>query len=317
MLSVFDIFKVGLGPSSSHTNGPMLACYTFLNENNFLISKIESIKITLYGSLSLTGKGHYTDLACIYGLLGYAPYNVVPNKIKPLFKEVNEKFKLLLNKEKYIKFNPNTDIIFSNKTLDYHQNSMKIDLLDKNQINLKSGIYYSTGGGFIVNEDEIKESSNTLKESIQNPLYNFSTGADLEKQSVENNISIEELVFQNELSSLSKKDIEEKINLIWNVMNSSIETGLHTTGVLNKKLGVVRRAPEMYTQLQNISLSKDPLTLMDWINTFAMAVSEENASLGKIVTSPTNGSAGVIPAVLKYYDKFIKKLTIKELKTFF
>lgn len=317
MLSIFDVFKIGLGPSSSHTNGPMLACATFLEHNKDILPNIYSIKVDLYGSLSLTGRGHYTDRAVIYGLLGFPPDKVYPTLIQKDFLQVIEHHNLLLGRHHDIHFDPTKDIIFNSTSLKYHANGMKISAFNKKLEFLKSQVYYSTGGGFIATEEELKAGIK-VRDTIPNTCkYPFKNAEELLQFAIRDKISLANIALQNELSIADLSTIDAKIAEIWDVIVKCIDKGLITEGILNTKLNIVRRAPEMYKQLTRDTKLQDPLDIMDWVDTFAMAVSEENASLGRIVTSPTNGSAGVIPAVLKYYDKFIKPLDTLSLRIFF
>ena len=302
-VSLFKLFKVGIGPSSSHTVGPINASKKFLfylEKNNF---NVKNIKVTLFGSLSYTGIGHGTDIGIISGLLGYEPKDVHITKIHNEYDKItsSKKIKLgLLNSE--ISFNPKEDIIFSKEIRSQFKYSNAMEFLGINELGEKvKKIYYSIGGGFVIDDNSSEENSVKVK-------YNFNSANELLEICKKNNLKIFELILENEATyhGLSHIEIKTKILDLWNVMNKSIYNGMQNTGKLNGNLNIKRRANLLYKRLIKNNKEYDPLDVMDWVNIFAISVSEENASFGKIVTAPTNGAAGIIPAVIKYYKEFTK-----------
>ncbi|WP_370931526.1 L-serine ammonia-lyase [Bartonella sp. DGB1] len=315
MISVLDIFKIGIGPSSSHTVGPMKAAYEFINllaQENKLTNTTE-IYVKLHGSLSLTGKGHASDKAVILGLAGNLPDNVdVENIDNFLTKVNNEKILPLLNNQKTICFSPEKHIEFCNDNLPLHENGLIFYAFCDNK-KLLQKTYYSIGGGFITTEEDFNK-----EQSISfNFPYPFQSASDLTKHCLSENISLSELVMRNELSLRSQEEIELYFQKIWLTMQEAIQRGLSTPGYLPGCLKLPRRANSLLQQLQTEQKSSDPMQLLDWLNLFAFAVSEENAAGGRIVTSPTNGACGIIPAVLNYYNQFIEPLNTFKLTEFF
>ena len=306
-ISVFDLFKIGIGPSSSHTVGPMRAALTFAMALDTLghLDKTARIKCELFGSLGATGKGHGSPKAIILGLEGEAPETV---KIEDIAKRVegviSSKQISILNKHA-IAFDHKTDLILHRrKTLPFHSNGMKFNAFDSEGNHLVEKTYYSVGGGFVVDEnaagsDRIVEDSTTLP-------YAFTTGAKLLSLAEETGFSISMLMLENEKSWLSEEKIRTDLLNIWQVMNACIERGFVTEGILPGGLKIKRRSPQLYRQLnnQNSSFNQDPLIVMDWVGLYALAVNEENAAGGRVVTAPTNGAAGIIPAVLRYLMSF-------------
>lgn len=314
MLSIFDIFKIGVGPSSSHTNGPMIASFDFAQALAPFIAKTNRVQVDLYGSLSLTGKGHHTDRAVILGLLGNRPDNIKMNSAKMALEQVKTEHKLLLNGEKEIAFAPESDIVFHQSSLPLHENGMMIRAFD-GETCLFSETYYSIGGGFVATADELENGTKTLKVNVP---YAFNSAESLLKMAEGDGLSLKALVLANESCIRSNAETEQKVAQIWKVMSLCMQRGFETEGLLEGGLRVPRRAPALLKMLEaNQSLGQDPLGLLDWVNLFAFAVSEENAAGGQVVTSPTNGAAGVIPAVLMYYHKFIRELDNKQLLDFF
>ncbi|MFT7684837.1 MAG: L-serine dehydratase [Candidatus Azotimanducaceae bacterium] len=306
-ISVFDLFKIGIGPSSSHTVGPMRAAFTFVNglKTASLIEITYRVKCQLYGSLGATGRGHGSPKAIILGLEGQAPESVVIEHIEQNVKAVNDAGQLSLLGECQIKFNQKTDLILHRrKTLPFHSNGMKFTAYDIAGDIIDEKIYYSVGGGFVVNEnaagaDRIVEDSTSLP-------YAFTTGARLLELTTETGFSISTLMLENEKTWRSEEKIRSDLLNIWRVMNECIERGFKTEGILPGGLKIKRRSPQLYRQLskENNSLGQDPLIVMDWVGLYALAVNEENAAGGRVVTAPTNGAAGIIPAVLRYLISF-------------
>ncbi|WP_028863968.1 L-serine ammonia-lyase [Psychromonas aquimarina] len=314
MLSIFDIYKIGIGPSSSHTSGPMTAGYKFASLLEQNLPQVKSITVDLYGSLSLTGKGHHTDRAVMLGLLGFKPETIKTSSAKELLNKITSSAQLAVLNKHVIHFNPDTAIVFHKESLALHENGMTISAFDKDNKRLAFETYYSTGGGFINTEAELKNSSTQTDTAVPFPFNSAETMLNFAEQQ---GLSIGALVQKNELAFCDAETLDEKTAQIWKVMYLCIERGLETEGILEGGLKVVRRAPALLKTLEsNQAVDSDPMTILDWVNLYAFAVSEENAAGGQVVTSPTNGAAGVIPAVLMYYNKFIRELDTKQLKDF-
>ncbi|MCK5824059.1 MAG: L-serine ammonia-lyase [Ichthyobacteriaceae bacterium] len=318
-ISIFDMLKIGVGPSSSHTLGPWVAAEKFIKElnSNNILNKVDNIRIDLYGSLSLTGKGHATNRAVALGLAGYLPETIVTQNISSIIKEIKNTDKLNLDKKRVINFRFNTDIIFNKEFLPFHSNGMKFTAFYKTQNNKRKyeSYYYSIGGGFVIKEgEEIISTNNKLP-------YPIEKAEDLINYCNNNNKSIFEIVKENELFWRNENEIKKGISDIWDVMRSCVFDGCHTEGILPGGLNVTRRAPLLFKDLIGNSeynnhkewikaianKKSDNQTIFNWISTFAIAVNEVNASLGRVVTSPTNGSSGVIPAVIMYYITGVNK----------
>ena len=315
MLSIFDIYKIGLGPSSSHTNGPMIAGYYFTQLMKPQIDKVHRISVDLYGSLSLTGKGHHTDKASLLGLLGHQPEFIKVHTANIEYQAVLLSKKLTLENGKIISFDHNADIKFHKEDLPLHENGMSITAFDELDNAICSETYYSIGGGFIKTATEML--SDGEKSSNVKLPFPFINAEMLLNMAEKEGLCIGSLILKNELSYRTQQEIDAKSNQIWTVMSLCLERGLKTEGILEGGLNLLRRAPALLKSLNaNGSLENDPMTIMDWVDLYAFAVSEENAAGGQVVTSPTNGAAGVIPAVLTYYDKFIKKLDTNQLNDF-
>lgn len=303
-ISIFEIFKIGIGPSSSHTVGPMKAAREFaqrLRDHGRV--PIANIQVDLYGSLALTGRGHATDVAVVLGLSGEESDKIDPNKIPLIVEAVKNDRHLMLMGIESVPFDFANDIRFLvTEELTRHTNGMRFTARDSNGEAVFSEDYYSIGGGFIVrnNEAEVPAFSG-------DPPFLFNSGATLLAHARENELSIDQLVFRNESTWQSPAVIEQRLDDIWAAMQACIERGLSTDGVLPGRLGVKRRAAKMYRVLMERDQQdqKDALDTVDWVNAFAIAVNEENAAGGRVVTSPTNGAAGIIPAVLMYYSKFV------------
>ncbi len=306
-ISIFDLFKIGIGPSSSHTVGPMRAANRFLArlKERSLLETTNSITIELYGSLALTGIGHGTDKALILGLLGEQPDKVDPESIENKIDIVKKNLSIVIDGSHSIKFDPRKNIIFfRQKVLPAHPNGMKFTSFDSNYKELTSRIYYSIGGGFVVDEETAQK--DRLKKDDSTLPFPFKTANELLTHCRNSSLSIDELMIRNELTWRSQKEIEEGIDKIWATMSDCIDRGCRNSGELPGKLKVKRRAPDFYKDLTTNpqKLLKDPLSILDWVNLYALAVNEENASGSRVVTAPTNGAAGIIPAVLKYYEQF-------------
>ncbi|WP_112480953.1 L-serine ammonia-lyase [Vibrio variabilis] len=314
MLSIFDIYKVGVGPSSSHTNGPMIAGYQFTKLIADNLDKVTRVQIDLYGSLSLTGIGHHTDRATILGLLGNKPDTIKISSANQAMKKAIDEGELPLAGTRNISFNYKTDMLFHEENLPLHENGMTISAFDNEGNRVGFETYYSIGGGFIATEHELQHGKDEEEVSVE---YPFTSADEMLALAEKNGMSLGGMVLRNELAFKDIEDINAKTEQIWRVMTRCMERGFETEGILDGGLNVTRRAPNLLKKLEaNAAIENDPMEIMDWINLFAFAVSEENAAGGQVVTSPTNGAAGVIPAVLMYYHRFIKELDTKQLKDF-
>lgn len=325
MLSIFDIFKIGVGPSSSHTNGPMIAGYQFSQLMQPYLPQISRIRIDLYGSLSLTGIGHHTDRAVILGVLGNRPDSIQLDIANQALKKALDDHQLDLyaietigsqtDRYKTIPFDYAADIQFHSTNLPLHENGMVITALDEDAKDIVSEIYYSIGGGFILTSKQMQNRGSEESTKVEFPFHDAES---MLLQADQHGLTLAEMVLRNERSFFDMDKIQSKADQIWQVMSQCMQRGFETEGVLEGGLGVVRRAPNLRMRLESGSqLTTDPMEIMDWINLFAFAVSEENAAGGQVVTSPTNGAAGVIPAVLMYYHRFIEELDTKKLVDFF
>ncbi|MBK7525031.1 MAG: L-serine ammonia-lyase [Saprospiraceae bacterium] len=316
-VSVFDIFKIGVGPSSSHTLGPWKAARSFVKKLENKGETIEGghIEVFLFGSLSLTGKGHATDLAVIMGLSDFDPETVETSKIDEFIKTVKEQKHLLIKNKYKVVFDPEIHIHFKDTFLEYHANGMIFNWTGKNE-EVISDVFYSVGGGFIVREGDTT-SENTAALPYPFPIQ---TSEQLLKYCASTGFSISDVVRQNELINRSPEKYENDIMKIWSTMLDSMFVGCHTEGILPGMLSVKRRSAPLLkkllpdqaeyndsgTWLEAIRRSPvDFQKIFKWVSTFAISVNEVNAAFGRVVTAPTNGSAGVIPAVLMYYLSFV------------
>jgi len=312
-ISVFDMLKIGVGPSSSHTLGPWRAAERWIRElkdsNTFYIT--EKIKIDLYGSLSLTGKGHATDLAIMLGLSGANPEFIPVEEIETIIDSIKQNKKIVFNNEKTLDFNPDTAITFHRKFLPFHANGL-VFTASINGKNQKS-TFYSIGGGFVVKEE--RKNSKRNKEIFKTFPYPIKLGTELLTYCKALKLSISEVVLENEKSIRTPETIDFELQRIWNTMLECMYLGCHTEGTLPGGLNVRRRANDILKNLKSdlpycspqewletIRLTEVKFRqILKWVSCFALSVNEVNASLGRVVTAPTNGSAGVIPAVLMYY----------------
>lgn len=313
-ISVFDMLSIGVGPSSSHTLGPWRAALRWIEElkqeNRF--NRITKIKIDLYGSLSLTGKGHATDIAVMLGLSGFDPEKFPIEDIDKEIDRINEKHILKFNSEKEIPFTPKDDIVFNKSFLDFHPNGMIFSATLEDGLILQES-YYSIGGGFVVKEERSVEKDKM--EKFSHFPFPIEKGTDLQEYCKTEGKTISEIVLENERSLRTDEKIDAKLREIWEVMLDSMYVGCHTEGILPGGLNVTRRAFNMNKNLigdKQYSNAEEWIgairntkvyfrQILKWVSCFALAVNEVNASLGRVVTAPTNGSAGVIPAVLMYY----------------
>lgn len=315
MLSIFDIFKIGVGPSSSHTNGPMVAGYHFIQKHASILNEIDRIQVDLYGSLSLTGVGHQTDKAVVLGLMGNRPDSIEIAEANTKLALQSSQGRLQIAPEHTISFEAKRDVLFHTDNLPLHENGMTITAYSSQQHSLATETYYSIGGGFILTEQEMLDGASEQTTKVSFP---FRSGEQLLQLAETHGLSLGALVLRNELAFRTQEQIESQVNSLWQIMQNCINHGLETEGILEGGLRVTRRAPALLKKLEaNRTLTNDPMEIMDWINAFAFAASEENAAGGQVVTSPTNGASGVIPAVLMYYNKFIAPLNTKSLCDFF
>ena len=317
-LSVFDLFKIGIGPSSSHTVGPMKAAYQFVQllEGQGRVERVARVQADLYGSLALTGRGHATDKAILVGLSGEQPDRVDPDRVNPLVTRVKLECMLNLAGRCPIQFNGDTDLLFHfRQMLPRHPNAMRLTAYDADGAVLAQETYYSTGGGFVVSESEAQAGRDVGSSDVR-LSYEFASAADLLRIGRETGLSIADIVYANETAWRSPEETDAGLDRVWAVMAGCIERGMHTEGILPGGLNVRRRAPQVYKNLQSSQAVKDPMALMDWVSLFALAVNEENAAGGRVVTAPTNGAAGVIPAVLAYYRRLMPGASDQGVRTF-
>lgn len=318
-ISLFDLFSIGIGPSSSHTCGPMFAANAFLEQlrEKALFDKTHRVKTELYGSLALTGKGHGTDKAILNGLEGKTPETVVPESMIPRMHEIIKTQSLMLGGTLPIPFVEDRDfVLYQKDQLPKHTNGMRFTAFDKNDVLLLSQVYYSIGGGFITTE----ESFGKMQPDAQPQPFPFDTAKQLIDHCKKNHLSIAELMMRNERTWRDESAIQNGILAIAKVMQDCIETGCHHPGILPGGLNVKRRAPELYKKLiekQGIPSIHESSDIMNLLNLYAMAVNEENAAGGKIVTAPTNGAAGIIPAVLRYCQEAHEKWSDQDVYTYF
>lgn len=313
-LSIFDIFKVGIGPSSSHTFGPMVAANMFINilVKKMWAKKVCSIQIDLYGSLALTGQGHETFLAIELGLEGWTPNTVKPDEINEEIKRINKDKNLVLGQKITVEYDRSKNIkLHKDQELEYHSNGMSITAFDKNNKIIYAQTYYSVGGGFVVTQDEILD-----KQKKEKALkYNFMNFKELLEICNKEKLSIDEVVLANEKCFRKEKEIDKEIQNIVNVMHEMVQNGLNRKGNLTGSLNLSRRAPSLLKQLEKEE--NNPLNVFDWVSLWALAGAEENASLGKLITAPTNGASAVIPAVIMFFEKYYpKQYTFENIKKF-
>lgn len=305
-ISVLELFKIGVGPSSSHTTGPMIAAVQFRNlllQQYTSAQVVEKITVSLYGSLASTGRGHATDSAVIAGLLGFEPQTVSPTEMHEAVTQAHETHRLNLSKDISISFNPEKDIVFMPVGLAFHPNALRFKAYYADGSSYKK-TYYSVGGGFVVDDDDRCESSSESKKPQVIIPYPFSSGRELLALCKRHDLRISDIVKANENALRPWEQTKKALKTIWETMQSCVEQGLRTEGILPGGLNVRRRAPALYSRLQeqhNKNSLVSSMQGMSWVNVFAMAVNEENAAGGRVVTAPTNGAAGILPAVLFFY----------------
>lgn len=307
-VSAFNLFRVGIGPSSSHTMGPMTACARFIAESNEaeILQRAIRAECELYGSLALTGKGHGTDRAVILGLTGKRPDNLCPDEAERLVAEVRSEGQIALNGHHSVRFDEQSDIVYRRKDrLPFHSNGMRLALFGARAELLRSRIFYSIGGGAVVTEGDV--AANAPPGPVTDIPYPFCSAAELMELANSHGLSIAELMMANERAIIPEGEVRDRIKTIANAMTACIERGIAASGELPGGLRVKRRARSVHETLlarQERSLA-DPLGVIDWVNLWALAVNEENAAGGRVVTAPTNGAAGIVPAVLRYYQRFV------------
>ena len=310
-LSVFDLFKIGIGPSSSHTVGPMKAAAMFARRlaKAGQISQVARIEARLYGSLGATGKGHGTDTAIMLGLGGLLPDSIDPDTIESRIRQIREDASLLLNGEQRMAFKERSDILFlRNETLPFHANGARFLAFASDGEQIEERCYFSVGGGFVVSQEEADRSVDQPK-LVVDPTrleHPFASGDELLAITVRTGLSIAQVMRRNEYAWRTDAELDASLDQIWDAMKACVARGCRTEGHLPGGLRVKRRAAELYRTLSTRpeDALKDQLTILDFVNVYAMAVNEENAAGGRVVTAPTNGAAGIVPAVMHYYDRF-------------
>ena len=314
MQSTFDIFRVGIGPSSSHTMGPMRAALRFLDELRAmgLMERVGGVRCDLHGSLALTGKGHMTDRAVLLGLWGVKPEEADPDVIQEFVGLVDRTRRLplgafpRLEDERSIPFDPERDFAFLAKQLPLHENGLVLHALGPDGTPLHSNTYYSIGGGFVVEAARFDAPDGVLGDVP----YPYASADELIAVCAEHGLSISTLVLENERALHPGVDIQGHFEHIWGIMSACMDRGMRTEGILPGGLHVARRAAQLLRVLSSARpLSSDPMQILDWVNAFALAVSEENAAGGRMVTAPTSGACGVVPAVLEYYNRYVRSTT--------
>ena len=304
-ISIFDMFKIGIGPSSSHTLGPMKAGKAFVDElkEKDLLDKVTRVQANVYGSLSLTGIGHSTDKAILLGLAGEEPETVDIDGISEFMKNVRSSEKLMLGGSHEVEFPKDGGFYFHDEYLPMHENGMCL-IAFAGEEDILHKTYYSVGGGFIVKQEDFAKRTDA-KVDIPFP---YASAAEMLELCEKNNMTLPELGLANELALRSEDEVNEHLRKVRDVMYTGIERGSATDGPLPGSLLVPRRAAALRRRLEQ-SEPHDGLNILSWVNMFALSISEENASCGRVVTAPTNGACGVVPAVLAYYDKFVEPVT--------
>lgn len=299
-VSIFDIFKIGIGPSSSHTVGPMKAAGAFVESLAHVASDVAGIDVSLHGSLAWTGKGHGTDSAILLGLSGLTPETIDPDSVDDRLRAIHADKKIHVPGIGELGFDPTRHLVFDfEKELPRHTNGMRFVARSMTGDVLAEDLFYSLGGGFIAKNDDPEP----VTQEGEAPL-GYNTGESLLQRAADNDLTIAELIYHNETSWRPADDVDARIDSLCQAMRDCVARGLRTEGILPGNMSVLRRAPKLNQQLLEDG-QPSPLHALEWVNTYAIAVNEENAAGGRIVTSPTNGAAGIIPAVLMYYEQFI------------
>ncbi|WP_163269828.1 L-serine ammonia-lyase [Chelativorans alearense] len=313
-LSVFDLFKIGIGPSSSHTMGPMVAAERFLREiaegewPRPAGAQVARLSVSLHGSLAFTGVGHATDRAVILGLEGLTPLTVDPDKADEVLGKIRRTRRLGPPGHPEYRFDPESDVIFDRKApLPGHANGMAFNAFDADDRLLLRRIYYSVGGGFVVSEEELQALKAAKKPAVDRDVpYPFANAREMLEMAAKSGLSIAEMKRANEETRMDAAELDAGLDRIWQAMHGCIERGLSQDGVMPGGLKVRRRARQLHEKLEEEWRQNrpNPLAANDWLSVYAMAVNEENAGGGRVVTAPTNGAAGVVPAVLRYWLRF-------------
>lgn len=319
VVSVFDLFKIGIGPSSSHTVGPMKAGYRFVLDLDArrLLENVTRIEVNLYGSLAMTGHGHATDVAIILGLLGQKPDTVDPDAVAGLVSRVRDGGVMALGGRHEIAWTEKSDLVFRfGEFQPEHSNTMTFCAYDAAGAVVHQDRFYSVGGGFVLNAEEAESGDADGGSNVEVP-YPFSSARKLLEIGKREGLTIAEIANANELARHSQAEVDSGLDALWAVMDGCIDRGMAETGELPGGLRVKRRAATIRRNLENKDIEADGDTLepLDWVNLFALAVNEENAAGGRVVTAPTNGAAGVIPAVIAYYERFIPGADQKGVRT--
>ncbi|MGW4000126.1 L-serine ammonia-lyase [Amycolatopsis sp. NPDC004772] len=314
-ISVFDLFSIGIGPSSSHTVGPMRAALTFVDGLGDDLASVSRVQAELFGSLGATGFGHGSDKAVLLGLSGERPEEIDTDTVPGKIAEIRESGRLKVRGTHEIAFDEDTDLtMHRRKSLPAHPNGMVFRAFDASGALLRERTYYSVGGGFV--RDESYETDTVFVEDSTPVPYPFRTGADLLAHCASTGKPISEIMLANELSWRTAAEVRDGLLDIWAVMAECVRNGCTHEGVLPGGLKVPRRARALHEKLLAEDDADDPLYAMDWVSLYALAVNEENAAGGRVVTAPTNGAAGIIPAVLHYYQRFIRHSSDDGIVTF-
>ncbi|HEY5809466.1 MAG TPA: L-serine ammonia-lyase [Povalibacter sp.] len=315
-VSAFDLFKIGIGPSSSHTVGPMRAARMFANKlaHDELLPRVAALRIELYGSLGATGKGHGSDKAVLLGLCGHEPDTVAIDQVPVYLAQIRERGSLELPGQHSVPFDEKTDLIFNRReTLPLHPNGMMFRAFDAAGQELISRTYYSVGGGFVVSNELAGDGALQKRIAPDTTIlpFPFHTADELLALCKREGTTIAQIMRTNERHWRSDEEIDAGLLRIWNTMQACVKRGCETEGVLPGGYKVKRRAPGLFQQLSSNpeAAARDQLIVLDWVNLYALAVNEENAAGGRVVTAPTNGAAGIVPAVLHYYARFIAGAT--------
>ena len=307
-VSTFDLYKIGIGPSSSHTVGPMRAAARFVEHHLAeagRLGEVARVRAEVFGSLALTGRGHGTDKAVMMGLEGHWPNKIDPDVIPAALERIRADKVIRLHGQREIAFNEKSDLVMNKRQkLPFHTNGMRFIAYDASGAEIASRDYYSVGGGFVVNQDEAAE--DRIVADTTPVAHPFASGDEMLARCASSGLSIAQLMMENELAWRSEAEIRDGLRELWQAMQDCVARGIRQSGTLPGGLHVVRRAPSLHAELSSKpeAAMRDPLTVLDWVNLYALAVNEENAAGGRVVTAPTNGAAGIIPAVLHYYDRF-------------
>jgi L-serine dehydratase len=317
--SVFDLFKIGVGPSSSHTMGPMTAACRFVETlaDKALIERTARVEADLYGSLALTGKGHATDRAVLLGLSGQRPDRIDPDAADRIVSAIRASGRLTLAGHREIPFDEPADLRFlQRERLPHHSNGMRFTAFDAAGEPLEQAVYYSTGGGAVVDEAAIAR--NAPPEGVWDIPYNYRSADELLALAAREGLTIADIARANERAQFADEEIDRRLGEIWAAMSACIDRGIGIEGELPGGLRVKRRAPGLHRLLIERAerMLSDPLSVLDWVNLWALSVNEENAAGGRVVTAPTNGAAGIVPAILRYYERFTPHSNDEGVRTF-